>query len=240
MSILDTCFPCSRSTQLNGGAVSWLLAHPRRLRSLRCKASASPRARCCFGVLDSQHSGVCNLSFTKVQWARACFSFWFCPRFLPVHRQAAVPFPPRLFLTSWLTLFFSLWSPPAYVGSGRILRASAHQRSYIEKLAMFYVAEKRKNPSWVYFSPAVHFVVFFFPPQVSLTAVESAAEPLISSQRLHFVDIINLSACQSSCPVQGCHKPTLVDVIELYAPEAACFHLFSLPFSPSYAKKHII
>lgn len=83
MSILSTCFPCSRSTQLNGVAVSWLLAHPRRLCSLRCKASAPARARCCFGVLDSQHSGVCNLSFTKVQWAQASFSFWFCPHSVP-------------------------------------------------------------------------------------------------------------------------------------------------------------
>lgn len=62
----------------------------------------------------------------------------------------------------------------------------------------------------------------------------------MSSQRLHFVDIINLSTCQSSCPVQGCHKQAPVDVIELYAAEAACFHLFSLPFIPGSCEKHAV
>lgn len=62
----------------------------------------------------------------------------------------------------------------------------------------------------------------------------------MSSQRLRFVDIINMSACQSCCPAQGCHKQTLVDVLELHATKAACFHLFSSPFIHSDAEKHVI
>lgn len=190
--------------------------------------------RCCFGVLGSQQ-GVRNLSCIKVQWARARFSFWFCPHSVP----SFYPFSDR---QRHLFRHFCFWLVDSFSSSpfGHLPHTSSPAGSCARRLTS--VVKLKSLQCFMLLEVERSIMTLFFPhcSFCSLTAVESAVEALMSSQRLHFVDIINLSACQSSCPVQGCHKQTLVDVIELYATEAACFHLFSLPFIPGYAEKHVV
>lgn len=182
-------FPMQPVNTDNGGTVWQLLAHPKRWSLLRCIVYVSPRARRCFCVLGSERSAMCSLSYIKVQWARWCFSFLFCPHSVP----SFYPFADRQpHLCFWVVLLllviFCRWrlrEDPTCVGSW----AESNEKS----IAAFYAAGKWKRFITCFFSAVLFHC---FPPLVPLTAVGSAAQPLMSSQRL---DFISPSFCLSVC-----------------------------------------